>query len=381
MKKILAILLLATFVAPVFADDANVLPAGVLRVYGVPTLSLVNGVWDEDGELTSNKGNGGDNQPDDPIFALGGAAEYGITDQISLGLQWTPVYQFLTAADAADNPGLEAIGGDGDVLTGGIDAVDVGAEIQVLGQQGYVLNEVMRFSVTPGIGVPMPTRDWAAEGEAAVDGDDYVGPSAENLTRFAAGALVNFDYFVTPEFYVNVFAEPRYRFGRTVDYSDFYNEVGRAVFNASAPSLATEDDPYDKYETEYGSDLQLETGIDFNYALPVSETLRLDFGLPAVFQLVTPREDTTTIEISSEAETINQTLESFGQDVAFQSAEIKTEPDDPSYTLYVNPSVGAFITALPVPLEFVGEYRIPVLGQNATAVQTFVLQARAYLRF
>ena len=366
MKKALVFLLVLGMVTPLFADDAKVLPEKVLRIYTVPVVSFVTGTWDADGELTENEDDAGDGMPDGTIFSLGGRRINKNTDQISAGFQWTPVYSFLKPVDIDT-------GTDSDVLTGGIDSVDVGAEIQILGNQGYVQNDQMRFSVTPGVVVPMPTRDWESEGEAAVDGDDYVAPGAETLTQFAVGALVNFDYLVTPEFYVNVFLEPRFRLPRTVDYSGFYNPVATAEVDAASRAAGGpgfDDDVYDTYEVEYGSNVFFETGLDFNYELPVSESVRVDFGLPARFTLNTPRTDTETVEVTDAGAAAGQA-----------DQENEFEPDDPSYTLYLDPSIGTFLTGLPVPLQFVATYRLPLVGQRASQVHSVVLEGRVYLSF
>jgi len=190
------------------------------------------------------------------------------------------------------------------------------------------------------------------------------------LTQFAVGALVNFDYLVTPEFYVNVFLEPRFRLPRTVDYSGFYNPVATAQTAAALGDPTFSEDIYDTHETEYGSNVFLETGLDFNYELPVSESVRVDFGLPARFTLNTPRTATTTIEVTDAGVAAGQA-----------DAETESEPDDPSYTLYLDPSIGTFLTGLPVPLQFVATYRLPLVGQNASQVHSVVLEGRVYLSF
>jgi hypothetical protein len=354
MKKALVLLLMLAMVAPLFADDAKVLPANVLRIYTVPVTSFVTGAWDADGELTENEDDKDDSLPDGAIFSLGGAVEYGVTDQISAGFQWTPVYNFLKEADAA-------VTTSGEALTGGLSSVDVGAEVQIVGSQGYVGNDKIRLSLTPGVVIPMPTRDWAEEGKSAADGDDYVPPQGETLTQWAFGGLLNFDYLVTDAFYVNVFAETRFRLPRAVDYTDFYNE-------ASQPAVG--DDVVDEYEVEYGSNVFFETGLDLNYELPVSESLRVDFGLPLRYTLDTPREDTTTVDATA-----------AGAFAGFSDGETSAEPDDPSYTLYLDPSVGMFITALPAPLEFVTTYRLPLTGQNAGQTHSIVFEGRLYLAF
>lgn len=50
MKKLLILVVLAVFVLPVFADDALVLPKGVLRISIAPSYGFANKTWDKEGE-------------------------------------------------------------------------------------------------------------------------------------------------------------------------------------------------------------------------------------------------------------------------------------------------------------------------------------------
>lgn len=370
MKRIVVLVLLVAMLAPmVFADDAKVLPQGISRVTFVPVLTFVMGAWDQDGEQTDNEDAAGDSLPDDMVFALGGAYEYGLTNQISLGLQWAPAYQFYSDADATGSDSY-------DVQTGGFEQIDLGAEIQVLGEQGYMPNEMFRFSVTPGFGIALPQGiDWGSEGESFARGEDAIAPGAENRTEFQIGALVNFDYIISDVFEWNVFTEARYRFARTSDYGGFYNKVTAAELlagGADAYGYAGED-VYSTYEVEYGPTVYWEIGTEPKAAFQVADSLRLTVGVTGLFALTTAQEQKSTVEATATGTAIDTALDEVVLD---QSSTI--EPDDPSYVFSVEPSLSAFVTALPLPLEFVTSYKMGLAGQSSTQTQSLIFKLRAF---
>src|SRR5271157_1453354 len=88
MRKALVFLLLAAFAIPIFADDALVLPAGVLRLYVVPTYAMADKMYDSSGKAQDIAF--GPSTAKFSLFNLGLAAEYGVTDWLTAALQWTP---------------------------------------------------------------------------------------------------------------------------------------------------------------------------------------------------------------------------------------------------------------------------------------------------
>jgi len=80
MKKLLLVLVMLALVLPAFADDAKVLPKGVLRTYLAPSYTTITEVYDADGEAQDTT--------ETKLLNLGAALEYGITDWVNLGLQW-----------------------------------------------------------------------------------------------------------------------------------------------------------------------------------------------------------------------------------------------------------------------------------------------------
>ena len=87
MKKLLlAASVCAVLGVSLFADDAKVLPEGVIRLTTAPTYAMINGTYDEDGKYEAYESKEGAIK----AFNLGFALEYGVNDFISAAVQWAP---------------------------------------------------------------------------------------------------------------------------------------------------------------------------------------------------------------------------------------------------------------------------------------------------
>ena len=68
-----------------------------------------------------------------------------------------------------------------------------------------------------------------------------------------------------------------------------------------------------------------------------------------------------------------------------RSPELKyddvAQADTDSYLLSVSPNVSLFLTKFVIPMEIKVGYTLPLVGKNAQATNTVVLQLKAYLRF
>ncbi|MFP4409821.1 MAG: hypothetical protein ACLFPW_14965, partial [Spirochaetaceae bacterium] len=173
MKKILVLLLLAAIVAPAFADDALVLPKGVLRTTIAPSYASIGKGFDKDGNREDLKDLSGGTIDSLSIWTLSGALEYGITDELNIAAQWGPGWQFggsVTAADGVPEPNKSVIE---NAKPTGLNDLFIGAKGQILGPNGYVPNEMMRFAAAAGFIVPLSVYDPddAAKNQAA--GDEY----------------------------------------------------------------------------------------------------------------------------------------------------------------------------------------------------------------
>jgi len=164
MKKFLVLLLLVAMVAPIFADDAKVLPARIGRLYIVPAYSMWSQGFDADGEKQDNS------YGDASAFNVAAALEYGITDIISFGLKYVPGYVIST--NFADSDTLDGTGTSG---------ADVGFKIQLMGPNAPMQSDTMRFAVVPGVNIPFEKYDAEAEATAMSAGDSFWNSSKRTV--------------------------------------------------------------------------------------------------------------------------------------------------------------------------------------------------------
>lgn len=352
MKKLVVVLLLIGIALPVLANDALVLPQGIGRVYLVPVYGWSTGAWDDDGEFTEYE----DEEGALTIFNLGIAGEYGITDQISLGIQWAPGYNIVADPDVADNPGTPDIKEDKSTIRGP-NPLTIGTEVGIVGSRGWVQSDFLRVQAALGFEIPFQPN-WKTQGENATSGETFVVPEqfiAAAKPLYAVGGGLSFDFVVMEGLYLNLFSEFRQHFGRTFDLTEYYQEISGL------------DDTYAKQELEIDPVLEMDLEFEPNYEIAVSDGLELGFGLPVTYAY-TPAVTTTTttnIELSSPGGT-------GGNDVS-----VETE-GDPSWTVTLGPTVSAFITSVPAPLEFVAYWNWPVAGENSARTNQLVLESRVY---
>jgi hypothetical protein len=326
MKKLVLLILIGAVAALSFADDALVLPKGVLRLYEANSFIFFNAEYDADGEKQEIPEDGGRMK----MVNIGGAAEYGVTDWMSAAVQWAPGWNVWSTVDSDDNL----------TLNGGFD-VFAGAKIQVLGSQGLVANETMRLALAPGVKIPLPSPDWKEQFENMGAGDTFRGAGNDNHT-LGLGGRAYFDWILTPAFYVNLYGEFIYYFPKT------YEDVNLGTY-IEVQMLKAFDMPYPE-EFSFGYSLTAE--VEPHYDLLVGEGMRLGLGLPVIF------EQTPEVKIDDEA-------------VA----------DSGSYLLSVKPTVSLFLMKTFIPVELELSYSLPLLGDNTFATNVLTLQLKSYLKF
>jgi len=335
MKKALIILLLAGMIAPVFADDALVLPKGVMRFRTIPALSLTSQQFDNDGERQDLESGNVDSSQ---VWALNFALEFGITEQINIAAQWTPGWQFASTTSASgDLPDAQAKVIENAQQTG-LNDLFVGAKAQILGPDGYVPNDDMRFAVSLGALVPLSVYDAqeAADNYNAnlTGGDEQYRAGRAGRDVWAIGARLHYDYIFSEMFYVNLFSETQFFLPRDLENASFSNT------GASTS------------EAEFGYGYQQAFEIDPQFSMPLSESVSLSGSLATRYTM------TPDIEIAG-----------------------NTIDDTASQLLTVTPQVGAFFRGLPVPIETKLQYSVPVYGVNRAATNSLALQINTYLAF
>lgn len=323
MKKIIVFLLLFAVALATFADDALVLPKGVIRTYITGAFAFATSGWDENG----------DKQDLDPMnyrfINVGAAVEFGVTDWISAAVQWAPGWNIWTSFYDASAPADKAtVNGPADIFAG--------AKIQVIGENAPVANDMIRLAFAPGVKIPLPAPDWQEQLTNQAAGDKWILMTPDKHT-LGVGARAYFDYVVNEMFYINLYGEfiyfPMTVKLDTVSFLDWY-----------AVQLGAPND-----DIGYGYDLTLEAEPHYEVFV---DGIRIGVALPVTF--------VRTPEIK-----VNDTAQA----------------DSDAYSLSVSPNVSAFLTEFPVPLEFKVGYTLPLIGKNADVRNIVVLQVKAYMKF
>jgi hypothetical protein len=332
MKKIGIFLLLFAVAVSTFADDALVLPKGVIRIYVTGAFAMAKEGWDQDGEKQD--------LDEESIRALnfGGAVEYGVTDWISAAVQWAPgwnVWSSFYEATAADAPlDTATVNGPADIFAG--------AKIQLIGENAPLANEMFRLAFAPGVKIPLPSPDWEEQGKDLAKGDPWKITAADKHT-LGVGARAYFDYVFSEMIYFNLYGEFIY-----YPIAKTYEDLGYIEW-ATVQALKGAALPYPE-EYDFGYDLTLEAEPHFETM--IADGVRLGAGVPVTF-FMTPEP-----KVDGTAQT-----------------------DEDSYLLTVAPNLSLFLMKFPVPLEFKIGYTLPLLGKNEMAANIIVLQVKTYLKF
>jgi hypothetical protein len=213
--------------------------------------------------------------------------------------------------------------------------VFAGAKIQVIGEKAPVASKKIRLAAAAGVKIPVKAPDaayWIEQATAMGTGGEWVA-SYNDKPLWGLGARGYFDYVLNDMFYINLYSEFIYYLG-TVKGNEY-----------SVPSI-----PLGATELTLGYDLTLEAEPHFEMML--GEGLRLGAGLPVTF--------TMSPEVKYD-------------DVA--------QADTNIYLLTIGPNVSLFLLKSFIPMEFKLGYTLPLVGKNAYATNTLVLQVKLYMRF
>ncbi|MDC7241117.1 MAG: hypothetical protein PQJ50_12245, partial [Spirochaetales bacterium] len=190
MKKSLLLLALVVLGTTLFADDALVLPKGVMRVRLTNTYAFMDQAYDDSGSLQDDT--------EVKMDILGAAFELGLTDQITLGIQWAPGYTVWSEIEGVDDGKLT-----------GVHHLYLGTKIQLLGEKAFIPSEKMRFTVTPGVRIPLQKYDAESEFTNLINSKEYQLDSVDN-EAWGIGGRLKFDYVFTDSFFLNFYTEMIY---------------------------------------------------------------------------------------------------------------------------------------------------------------------------
>lgn len=251
LRKAIALPLLAGLAIPVFADDANVLPQGVLRTTIAPSMTTINSSFDADGERQDID--------EISVTTLSLALEYGVTDWLTAGLQWAPGYIVSGSVDGAANERVD--------LSGANDLF-VGAKIQLLGTNGLSRSDSMRFAITPGVKIPTSSYDAQEQRDNLVGGEKDFNVGRTDRGAWGFGARTAFDLLLTDSLYINLFNQTSVFLETNQDYG-----VNTTTFA-----------PIKDVDVKYGTELVFEA--EANYTMHMANGIRTSFGLPVRYTSV-----------------------------------------------------------------------------------------------
>jgi hypothetical protein len=338
MKKLFILLAVIAISVPMFADDALVLPKGVLRVTSLVNYATTPGAYDKDSKyndytVATNKYTAIN------AFNLGIAFEYGVTDWLTGALQWTPGY---TVSSTFKDFEIATLGpfftkDEKANLNGAFDLF-VGAKMQIVGAKGLVANDKIRFAVAPGVKVPMWEPNWDTQNVDLLAGKEATITNDKHA--WGLGTRLYADYVFNKMFYLNAYSEFIYYLEK--------KDALVAIVNSS-PSAAPLF-PALKGDVQYGYDLTFE--IEPHFEIMAAEGLKFSATLPVTY-FMTPKMKVG----GSEVDNTDKSL------------------------LKVGPSVGLFFQKAFIPTEIKLSYILPVAGTNANKTSSITFFVKNYLKF
>ena len=340
-KRLMGLALAFMLLAPtiVFAEDALVLPARVGRVYAVPTFIHASQAFDVDGNrVDANTTN---------MFNLGFALEYGITSWITAAVQWTPGVNVWSNVDLGD--GLEGrVSGRGDLFAG--------AKLQIMGPAAPITNNRFRLAFAPGVKIPLGRPDFSGEPAVLATGGT---PNVARLDNhvFAFGLRSFFDFVITDFLFINLFNEVIFHpvSGRFGDLGLGQAAQAAAIGAATGMDIAGAD-------VDFRYQLRFQIGPQFNHLFQ-APLISFSAALPLTYVF------TPGFTVADDARTV---IMAAGQ----------PDPNQGNvHNLFIRPNVSAFFMGLPLPMEFVLGYRIPLWGENVSAQHVVDFQIRFYFSF
>ena len=376
MKKILILSVVAlALVSWAFADNAQVMPARIGRLYIAPVHAFADGGFDSDWIYRPYANGSGSLN----AFNLGFALEYGVTDWISAAIQWAPG---ITIASTVDQqvPYLKT-GSGAPVMTFSKSPVDangladmfIGAKVLLWGDKAPLQSDKFRFALATGLKVPMPGHDFKQEYKNAQKGDPVTAVNGGNHT-LGIGARAYFDFVISDNFYLNLYGEyigyPIKKDVKDASYGEYFAYMAsrEGINQASLTMTGNQKWVKPEIKVQYGYDLTFEIEPVFSFS--PAEGMLLSAGLPFNFHMNPGKTyDITFKKITEEA-----------YRPAFEKNLKAAGGGNPSASFMTNPNVSAFMYGWKMPIEFKLQYGLPIVGQNSAAAHQLVLQIKAYFQ-
>jgi hypothetical protein len=343
-----------------FADDANVLPQGVMRLRLIPSYSTMDKTFDKGGNSVDASVKGS-------LIGASGAFEFGVVNPVTVGIQWAPGY-YVSSNFTSVPAGLT----NTKMVLKGPDDVQIGAKFELVGPQGFVANDGLRIALTPGVSVPLATYDPKAQFDNFAAGNEYQAQSSSTHGNYGYGLKADADWMPSPAFYLNVHGQLlQYLPKEEIEFGTYATNAGTYKFLATSPVLtdgvtanpyygnaaaakaaADSQVPLTKTKTTYGQEYTIEVEPHFTLDLGGGNNV----GASAAFNYAYNTAVTTTYNS-------------------------KDTTADPVSLLMVKPTVSCLVMLGPLPIETLVEYDYPLLGKNDSATATLSAQVRLFYKF
>jgi hypothetical protein len=356
MKNIITFMLLCFCAFMVMAEEAQVLPKGVGRIYIVPTYTFWNKEVDSQGK--SKDAVTGSSS----VFGAATAIQYGLNDFISLGARWQPGWVFsdnYKEQEKLNNTGLAS--------------VEVGGRVQIVGENAPIKSKKFRFAFSPGIVIPTNQYDGQEQAKNFFNNQEF---SNDGISpgSFGFGLQTTLDYLISPRIYVNIFNEIHYYFPEPYQqagvalnaaYSGAKSGVESSA-EAKAAGITSINEPSSVWP---GHDVIFE--LESVYQGPFVNSVILTSGIAVNLTWKTEQEFTKAY--SSGLPPNPQT--------ALVENPINDALNDEKYLWSLWPTAGFLFTALPIPLELQFDYIYPLMGRNTPLTHTVLFQLEVYFGF
>jgi hypothetical protein len=350
MKRRICLIVLGCVlvVSSVFAEEAKVMPKQVGRFYVAPTFAFAPGGFDEDGKYEAYDSGEGLTK----AFNLGFVLEYGINDWISGAIQWAPGITVWSDIDM-NIPGLNS-----DYNANGLADLFLWAKIQLAGEKAPIKTSQLRFSIAPGVKIPMPGPNYSEQFGNGIKGDPATVANQDKHV-LGIGFRTYFDYLVNERFTLNLYCE-------LLGYplKGGMKNAGMAEYILASQIDSMSGISYGK--VAYNYDLTFE--IEPSYSLPLAQGITFTAGLPLNYKTSPGKEydiqyDTTVTLPFKKA--LNDRIDDL---------------EGTTGVFSVKPQVTVFFTNLKLPTELRLTYTVPIAGLNERALHSLTFQTRFYFK-
>jgi hypothetical protein len=348
-------------VSGAFTEEAKVMPKQVGRFYVAPTLAFASGDFNEDGEYEAYGSGEGSLQ----AFNLGFVLEYGINDWVSGAVQWAPGATVWSDVDTK-------VGASDDINANGLADLFLGAKVQFVGEKAPLKSSLFRFSIAPGVKVPMLGPNYGDQYGNVAKGDPVTAANQDKHV-LGVGFRSYFDYLINDRFTVNLYCEflgyPLKGGMKSAGLEEYMVASGIDSFQAQLPALAQ----YLSYgDVDYGYELTFE--VEAAYSFPLAQGITFTAGLPLNYKTSPGKK----YDIQIDDMLINNPIPAISgpaNDLAAAS-----EDEGATGIFSIKPQVTVFFTNFKLPTEFRLTYTAPLAGLRQRATHSVTLQSRFYFR-